>query len=91
MQTINAEFFEVVRDSGLTQKELAELCNVTRATVVYWMNGKKVPLNNNANVLRSVVEKVSELVDKRALPVSPRLRGVHRKNKIFELIQDNVT
>lgn len=44
---------EIRRSKGLTQRELAELLDVTRTTVVYWETGRVYP---RASMLQEIVK-----------------------------------
>jgi len=91
MTTFTAEDFDAVRDAGITQQEFATMTNVSRATALYWINGKKQPMPNNAVIVQKYLDRIKELLATRDLPVSPRLRGEARKAKIFSLVKEDVT
>ncbi len=52
--------FRLIAQAGLTQRDFAELCGVTRTTVSLWVTGKMNP----HRYLRPQVERVMEALEK---------------------------
>lgn len=69
--------FSIIKTAGLTQGELAFMCNVSRQTALAWMNGKQSPHTHLVVVAARVLRAVRAAMDDGLLPVAgnvPRAR-----------------
>lgn len=84
--TNEQDLFAPAKDAGLRQAELAQLAGVSRLTACYWMNGKAQPHPLHSEKVKSLLDRIDACVTNGSLPVSPRLKGSARMDKIMEAI-----
>jgi transcriptional regulator with XRE-family HTH domain len=60
--------FTLIRAAGLTQKEFASLCEVTRTTVNLWLAGKMQPHKFICKRVERVLGVIERAVEENKLP-----------------------
>lgn len=85
------DLFAPAKDAGLLQVELAALASVSRVTAGKWLNGQGMPHALHADKITALMDRVQALLDKGDLPVSPRLKGRDRLDRILSLVQGDVS
>ena len=61
--------FELIARAGLTQKEFAELCDVSHTTVNLWVTGKMRPHRFVRDNVERRLAQLAECVDAGTLPL----------------------
>ena len=54
MNTTGQQIKSWRQSRNLTQRELAQLCNVSGQTVWYWESGRKRPSNDHCDLLQTI-------------------------------------
>lgn len=62
-------FTEVLKKTGLTQVELAELFGVSRITVNAWLRGRFAPHPLHKDKIHTMIQQIEAAVDKGQLPL----------------------
>ena len=82
------DLFAPAKDAGLRQVELAKIAGVSRLTACNWMNGKGQPHALHRAKIVGLMDQVHECLQRGTLPVSPRLKGADRMEKIFAVLAE---
>lgn len=77
--------FEPLANSGLTQKEFADLCGVSRVTVNLWARGKMQPHLYIKDRVSGVVDALAEAIQAGKLPIGKDWTPEMRKAAINSL------
>lgn len=67
--------FGIIAQAGLTQREFAELCGVTRTTVNLWTTGKMEPHRFIKDSVEAQLEGVARSVAEGTLPLPNSKKG----------------
>lgn len=81
------DMFAPVRDAGITQGDLAVLCDVCRLTANKWMRGTFKPHKLHADKVLFTLERVRLALQDGLLPVSPRLKGKARHEAVLAAVR----
>ena len=81
--------FDVISQAGLTQKEFAEVCGVTRTTVNLWRNGKMKPHRFISTRILAILSAMEHAVAADELPLKTKPPGVTRIQAIRQQLQAN--
>lgn len=79
--------FTVVSKAGLTQREFAALCGVSRVTVNLWVKEKMKPCRFIAPFVKDTLEAIEHAIEKKRLPLAAK---TSRKDRV-ELILKALT
>lgn len=81
--------FDLISQAGLTQKEFAEVCGVSRTTVNLWSNGKMKPHRFIKARISAVLNAMERAIMANDLPMKTKSRGVSRVEAIRQQLQAN--
>ncbi len=73
--------FDIIEKAGLTQREFAQICAVSRATVNLWVNGHMNPHRYIRSTVQSKVAMLQRAVTRGLLPVVAA-RGPERDSAV---------
>lgn len=74
--------FEIIKRAGLTQKEFAQLCGVSRATVNLWVTGRFRPTRYITAKVQRVIDALATAVATEQLPLPEEVSGTARAEAI---------
>ena len=69
--------FSAVRDSGLSQAEIARVLGVSRVTVNLWLNGKMNPHRYNAHNVELAVNSLTAAIKSGLIPKRTKGRSLN--------------
>lgn len=78
--------FSVVRESDLSQVELAHVLGVSRITVNLWLNGKSSPHRYNEGNVSAKITALNKAIKDKMLPVKPAKGKAPRAPAIKALV-----
>lgn len=81
------DFIQVVRDSGLTKKELACLYGVSRQTIYNWLGGRPIAALNVRRVFESRTQSLAAAIGKRVLPLPAVLPPTERNRRLESMLK----
>lgn len=64
--------FELIEKAGLTQREFAQVCGVSRTTVNLWINGKMNPHRFILSRVQAVIDALEGALASGELPTAKR-------------------
>lgn len=83
--------FAVVAKAGLTQKEFAELCGVSRITANLWVRGHNQPHAYIRDKVAEIIASLVDAVDRGSLPLSGRAPAPSRVDAITKALSSKQT